>query len=238
MRERCVILIAMRILVVEDDPRLAELLRRGLVGEGYAVDLAHDGLRGLELALVNGYDAIVLDVMLPGLNGYRLCAQLREAEVWTPVLMLTAKDGEYDEAEGLDTGADDYVTKPFSFVALTARLRALLRRGQPTRPAVIRVGDLEIDPAARSCRRGTTAVALTVREFAVLEYLARRRGETVSKPEVLDHVWDDAFGGDVNVVEVYVSTLRRKIDAPFKRRTIHTIRGIGYRLEAAEGAHP
>ncbi|MEU5894335.1 response regulator transcription factor [Streptomyces sp. NPDC047461] len=230
----------MRILVVEDDPRLAELLRRGLVGEGYAVDLAQDGLRGLELAHDSGYDAIVLDVMLPGLNGYRLCQRLREAGVWTPVLMLTAKDGEYDEAEGLDTGADDYVTKPFSFIALTARLRALLRRGRPERPTIIQVGDLEIDPAARSCRRGTTTVALTAREYAVLEYLARRKGETVTKTEVLDHVWDDTFGGDVNVVEVYISTLRRKIDTPFKRRTIHTVRGIGYRLalEAVEGTRP
>ncbi|MEV8315140.1 response regulator transcription factor [Streptomyces sp. NPDC059900] len=225
----------MRILVVEDDLRLAELLRRGLVGEGYAVDVAHDGRSGLELALLNGYDALVLDVILPGLNGYRLCARLREAALWTPVLMLTAKDGEYDEAEGLDTGADDYLTKPFSFVALTARLRALLRRGRPERPAVLQVGDLEIDPATRGCRRGITPVALTLREFAVLEYLARRRGETVSKTEVLEHVWDHTFEGDVNVVEVYVSTLRRKIDAPFQRRTIHTVRGIGYRLEAGEG---
>lgn len=225
----------MRILVVEDDLRLAELLRRGLVGEGYAVDLAHDGLRGLELALDSGYDAIVLDVMLPGLNGYRLCGRLREAGVWTPVLMLTAKDGEYDEAEGLDTGADDYVTKPFSFVALAARLRALLRRGRPERPTVIRVGDLEIDPAARSCRRGSKPVVLTAREFAVLEYLARRSGETVSKTEVLEHVWDHRFDGDVNVVEVYVSALRRKIDTPYGRRTIHTVRGVGYRFEAAEG---
>ncbi|WP_329112093.1 response regulator transcription factor [Streptomyces sp. NBC_01353] len=225
----------MRILVVEDDLRLAELLRRGLVGEGYAVDVAHDGRSGLDLAFLNGYDALVLDVILPGLNGYRLCGRLREAALWTPVLMLTAKDGEYDEAEGLDTGADDYLTKPFSFVALTARLRALLRRGRPERPAVLQVGDLKIDPATRSCRRGTTPVTLTLREYAVLEYLARRSGETVSKTEVLEHVWDHTFDGDVNVVEVYVSTLRRKIDAPFQRRTIRTVRGIGYRLEAGEG---
>jgi DNA-binding response OmpR family regulator len=221
----------MRILVVEDNPRLAELLRRGLVGEGYAVDLAHDGLTGLELAGANDYDAILLDILLPRLNGYQLCAQLREGGDWPPVLMLTAKDGEYDEAEGLDTGADDYVTKPFSLIA---RLRALLRRGRPERPTVIRTGDLEVDPAARSCRRGTTPLALTAREFAVLEYLARRMGETVTKAEVLEHVWDHRFDGDVNIVEVYVSTLRRKIDAPFKRRTIHTVRGIGYRLDAVE----
>ncbi|MFF9396795.1 response regulator [Streptomyces griseoluteus] len=226
----------MRILVVEDDRRMAELLRRGLVGERYAVDLAHDGSRGLELALENDYDALVLDVMLPQLNGFRLCGRLREAGVWTPVLMLTAKDGEYDQAEGLDTGADDYVTKPFSFIALAARLRALIRRGRPQRPTVMRIGDLEIDPATHHCRRGHTAVALTAREFAVLEYLARRSGETVSKIEVLEHVWDDRFDGDVNIVEVYISALRRKIDTPFQQRTISTIRGVGYRLEAGQGA--
>jgi DNA-binding response OmpR family regulator len=226
----------MRILVVEDDRRLAELLRRGLVGEGYAVDVVHDGPRGLELALENDYDAIVLDVMLPRLNGYRLCARLREAGRWTPVLMLTAKDGEYDQAEGLDTGADDYVTKPFSFIALAARLRALIRRGRPERPAILRIGDLEIDPAARHCRRGTTPVSLTAREFAVLEYLAHRSGETVSKCEVLEHVWDDRFDGDVNIVEVYISALRRKLDTPFGRRTIRTVRGAGYRLDTGASA--
>lgn len=211
---------------------MAELLRRGLVGEGYAVDCAHDGVRGLELATENDYDALVLDVLLPRLNGFRLCGRLREAGVWTPVLMLTAKDGEYDQAEGLDTGADDYVTKPFSFVALAARLRALIRRGRPDRPAVLRIGDLLIDPAAHHCRRGSCEVALTAREFAVLEYLARRHGETVSKSEVLEHVWDDRFDGDVNIVEVYISALRRKLDTPFQRRTIRTVRGAGYRLDA------
>ena len=224
--------------MVEDDRRLAELLRRGLVGEGYAVDVAHDGRRGLESALDSEYDAVVLDVMLPYVNGYRLCAQLRDAGRWMPVLMLTAKDGEYDQAEGLDTGADDYVVKPFSFVALAARLRALIRRGRPERPSVLRVGDLEVDPASRRCRRGAVAVALTAREFAVLEYLARRSGETVSKGEVLEHVWDDRFDGDVNLVEVYVSALRRKIDAPFGRCTIRTVRGAGYRLDAAESRNP
>ncbi|PKV83427.1 response regulator transcription factor [Streptomyces sp. TLI_146] len=221
----------MRILVVEDDERLAELLRRGLSGDGFAVDVAHDGLRGLDCALGNDYDVIVLDVLLPGLNGFRLCARLRDADVWTPVLMLTAKDGEYDEAEGLDTGADDYVTKPFSYIALVARLRALVRRGRRERPAVIHVGDLEIDPAARRCRRGETVLDLTAREFAVLEYLALHHGEVVTKTEVLEHVWDHAFDGDVNIVEVYVSALRRKIDTPFGRHTIHTVRGAGYRLE-------
>ncbi|GHE33922.1 response regulator [Streptomyces capitiformicae] len=228
----------MRILVVEDDRRLAELLRRGLVGEGYAVDVAHDGRRGLELALETDYDALVLDVLLPHLNGFRLCGQMRQAGVWTPVLMLTAKDGEYDQAEGLDTGADDYVTKPFSFIALAARLRALIRRGRPQRPAVMRIGDLEIDPAARRCRRGAIDVALTAREFAVLEYLASRSGETVSKCEVLEHVWDDRFDGDVNIVEVYVSALRRKIDTPFQQRTIRTVRGAGYRVDGAGDTRP
>lgn len=216
---------------------MAELLRRGLVGEGYAVDVALDGLWGLELALENDYDALVLDVMLPQLNGFRLCGRLREAGMWTPVLMLTAKDGEYDQAEGLDIGADDYVTKPFSFIALAARLRALIRRGRPERPSVIRIGDLEIDPGTRQCRRGSNEVTLTAREFAVLEYLARRGGETVSKSEVLEHVWDDRFDGDVNIVEVYISALRRKLDAPFQRRTIRTVRGAGYRLDAGEGIH-
>ncbi|CAM5328425.1 Sensor histidine kinase RcsC [Streptomyces antimycoticus] len=162
----------MRILVVEDDRRLSELLRRGLIGEGFAVDLAYEGPRGLDLAMENAYDAAVVDVMLPGLNGFRLCARLRAAGVWTPVLMLTAKDGEYDEAEGLDTGADDYVTKPFSFVALTARLRALIRRGQRERPAAFAVGDLHVDPAARRCRRGEAVLTLTAREFSGLESLA------------------------------------------------------------------
>lgn len=227
----------MHILVVEDDRRLAELLRRGLIAEGFAVEVAHDGREGLHLAVEGAYDVVVLDVMLPGMNGYHVCARLRAAGVWTPVLMLTAKDGEYDEAEGLDTGADDYVTKPFSYIALVARLRALVRRGRPERPTTLCVGDLEIDPAQRRCRRGGADLALTPREFAVLEYLARRDGEVVAKHEVLEHVWDEAFQGDVNIVEVYVSALRRKIDAPFGRHTIRTVRGVGYRL-ADEGTEP
>ncbi|EDY47281.1 response regulator transcription factor [Streptomyces clavuligerus] len=220
----------MRILVVEDDPRLMELLCRGLGGEGFAVDGTGDGAHALELAQENEYDAIVLDVMLPGMNGLRVCARLRENRIWTPVLMLTARDGEYDEAEGLDTGADDYVTKPFSYIALVARLRALVRRGRRERPPVIEIGDLRVDPATRRCERSGTPVPLTAREFGVLWYLAAQRGEVVAKTEILDHVWGD-FEGDVNVVEVYVSALRRKIDTPFGRRTIHTVRGAGYRLE-------
>ncbi len=176
------------------------------------------------------YDAIVLDIMLPGVNGYTICKTLREAGNWTPILILTAKDGEYDEAEGLDLGADDYLTKPFSYVVLVARLRALLRRGSPERPSVIELGDLSVDPAVRQVRRGDVDIALTAKEFSVLEYLARRAGEVVSKAEILDHVWDDAFDGDSNVVEVYVSALRRKIDTPFGRHGIVTARGAGYRL--------
>jgi len=220
----------MRLLVVEDERDLALSLRRGLRAEGYAVDVAHDGREGLHLAGLNAYDAIVLDVMLPGLNGYRVCAQLRRDAVTTPVLMLTAKDGEYDEAEALDTGADDYLAKPFSYVVLLARLRALIRRGGSARPAVLRVGDLSIDVARRYCRRGSTAVELTAKEFAVLTCLARRPGEVLTKTDIIDEVWDMAFDGDVNIVEVYVSALRRKIDRPFGRASIVTVRGAGYRL--------
>ncbi|HZM77531.1 MAG TPA: response regulator transcription factor [Candidatus Limnocylindrales bacterium] len=220
----------MRLLVVEDERDLALSLRRGLQAEGYAVDLAHDGREGLQLAGLNPYHAILLDVMLPGLNGYRVCAQLRRDGITTPVLMLTAKDGEYDEAEALDTGADDYLSKPFSYVVLLARLRALIRRGGAVRPAVLRVGDLTIDAAERRCRRGSTAVELTAKEFAVLTCLARRPGEVLTKADILDEVWDMSFDGDVNIVEVYVSALRRKVDKPFGRAGIETIRGVGYRL--------
>jgi DNA-binding response OmpR family regulator len=219
-----------RLLVVEDEERMAELLRRGLRAEGYAVDLAHDGNEGLWLAQANPYEAIVLDIMLPGMNGYRVCTELRTAKVTTPILMLTAKSGEYDEAEGLDTGADDYLSKPFSYVVLVARLRALIRRGGARRQAELRIGDLRLDPATRRCHRAGTAIELTAKEFAVLECVASRAGEVVSKSEIIDQVWDMAFNGDVNIVEVYVSALRRKIDIPFGRRTLQTVRGAGYRL--------
>ncbi|MDQ1466533.1 MAG: hypothetical protein QOH10_948 [Actinomycetota bacterium] len=221
----------MRILVVEDDKRLAATVKRGLEDEGYAVDVALDGTDGQWLAMEQEYDAIVLDVMLPGINGYRLCAGLREAGNWTPILMLTAKRGEYDEAEALDTGADDFLSKPFSFVVLLARLRALVRRGRTERPAIIEVGDLRLDPATHECFRGDTAIPLSPREFAVLEYLARRAGSPVTKRELLEHVWDFAFEGDDNIVEVYVSRLRRKIDEPFQRATIQTVRHAGYRID-------
>jgi two-component system OmpR family response regulator len=220
----------MRVLVVEDDKRLAATVKRGLEHEGYAVDIALDGVDGKWLATEQRYDAIVLDIMLPGLNGYRLCAELREAGNWTPILMLTAKQGEYDEAEALDTGADDFLTKPFSFVVLLARLRALLRRGRPERPALVEVGELRLDPAARKCWRSNREIPLTAREFAVLEYLAQHAGDVVTKRELLDHVWDFEFEGDPNIVEVYVARIRRKLGGVSDASMIDTIRGAGYRL--------
>jgi DNA-binding response OmpR family regulator len=224
-----------RVLVVEDEVRLAEALRTGLQAEGFAADVAHDGEEGLHLAVERGYDAVVLDVMLPKLNGYRVCQRLRAAGNWVPVLMLSAKDGEYDQAEGLDVGADDYMVKPFSYVVLVARLRALIRRGRPERPALLRAGDLRLDPARHEVGRGDRPIDLTPREFALLEYLLRRRDEVVPKQDILEHVWDAHYDGDPNVVEVYVGYLRRKIDAPFGRRSLQTVRGAGYRLVGTGG---
>jgi len=218
--------------VVEDERRLAELIKSGLEREGFAVDLAHDGRDGLWMATEQPYDVIVLDIMLPLLHGYGVCARLREAGNWTPILMLTAKDGEQDEAEALDTGADDFLSKPFSYVVLLARLRALVRRGIRERPAVLAVGDLRVDPAGLRCSRGDVEIALTPKEFAILHCLARHAGEVVAKTELLSRVWDFAYDGDSNVVEVYVSALRRKIDKPFGLTTLTTVRGAGYRLEA------
>ena len=223
----------MRILVVEDEKRLAASLRAGLEAEGFAVDTAYDGQEGLWYARENAYDAILLDIMLPVVNGYKVCEALRAEENWTPVLMLTAKDGDWDQIEALDTGADDYVTKPFSFQVLLARIRSLLRRGGGERPAVLTVGDLVLDPATRLVTRGEVEIALTSREFALLEYLMRRRGEVVTKRDILGHVWDYAFEGDPNIVEVYVGRLRRKVDRPFGRESIETLRGSGYRLRDA-----
>ncbi|AWS44707.1 response regulator transcription factor [Streptosporangium sp. 'caverna'] len=219
----------MRVLVVEDERRMAAALQRGLQAEGFAVDLAHDGEDGLHLARQGEYDVVVLDIMLPRLSGYNVCKQLRAEENWVPILMLSAKDGEYDMADGLDLGADDYLTKPFSYVVLVARLRALLRRGAKQRPSVLRAGDLSLDPARRRVARGETPVELTPREFALLEYLIRRHDEVVSKTEILEHVWD-TFDTDPNVVEVYVGYLRRKIDVPFSKNALQTVRGSGYRL--------
>ncbi|MFC8346804.1 response regulator transcription factor [Streptomyces sp. NPDC057280] len=223
----------MRLLIVEDEKRLALSLARGLTAEGYVVDVVHDGREGLHRATEGSYDLVILDIMLPGLNGYRVCAALRAAGHDVPILMLTAKDGEYDEAEGLDTGADDYLTKPFSYVVLVARVKALLRRrgrnGAGASPVVVR-GDLKVDTAARRVFLGGDEVPLTTKEFAVLEQLVTRAGEVVSKAQILEHVWDFAYDGDPNIVEVYVSTLRRKLRAGL----IRTVRGAGYRLETEE----
>ncbi|MFH8365515.1 response regulator transcription factor [Streptomyces sp. NPDC018031] len=216
----------MRVLIVEDEKRLARSLAAGLGAEGFAVDVVHDGLEGLHRAGEGPYDLVVLDIMLPGMNGYRVCAALRAAGNDVPILMLTAKDGEYDEAEGLDTGADDYLTKPFSYVVLLARVRALVRRrGQGASP-VLRAGALTVDRGARQVTRDGVPVTLTTREFSVLEQLAVRAGDVVSKAEILEHVWDFAYEGDPNIVEVYVSALRRKLGPGL----IETVRGAGYRL--------
>ena len=225
----------MRILVVEDDAQLASSLKRGLDAEGFATDISADGADGLWRAREGDYDAIVLDVMLPGLNGFKVCAELRSSGVWTPILMLTAKDGDLDEAEALDTGADDFLSKPFSFVVLVARLRALLRRGQRERPAVLTAGDLRLDPASHRAWRGDDELDLTPRQFSLLELLMRRSGEVLSKSEILEHVWDAAFEGDPNIVEVYVRHLRKRIDEPYGRRAIETIRLVGYRLDPGGG---
>lgn len=225
----------MRILVVEDDKHLASSIKRGLEAEGFAVDVELDGDGGLWRAKETGYDSIVLDIMLPGLSGYKVCAELRDAGVWTPILMLTAKDGEFDEAEALDTGADDFLTKPFSFVVLVARIRALLRRGQQDRPTVLSSGDLRLDPALHRVWRRDVEVKLTSRQFSLLEFLMRRPGEALSKAEILSHVWDYAFEGDPNIVEVYIRHLRKKIDEPFGRKAIETIRFVGYRLDPNGG---
>jgi len=225
----------MRILVVEDEPRLADTIRRGLGNEGFTVDVAHDGVDGLWSACELPYDVIVLDIMLPGMHGYAVLEELRRRGVWTPVLMLTAKDGEYDQADALDLGADDYLTKPFSFVVLVARLRALIRRGAPERPVVMAAGDLTLDPARRRVARGGAEIDLTPREFGLLEFLMRHRDDVVSKAQILEGVWDPAFTGDPNVVEVYVRYLRQKIDVPFGRRAIETVRGMGYRLSGSGG---
>ena len=221
--------------MVEDEKRLAAGLKKGLEAEGFATDVALNGTDGLWMAREHPYGAIVLDIMLPGINGFKVCATLREEGVWTPILMLTAKDGELDEAEALDTGADDYLTKPFSNVVLVARLRALIRRGDRERPAVLEAGDLRFDPGSRKAWRQDSEVDLTAREMALLEFLLRRKGDVVAKREILEHVWDYDFEGDPNIVEVYVRHLRNKLDRPFGRSSIETVRGAGYRLDADGG---
>jgi len=225
----------MRILVVEDDKHVARAVKRGLEAEGYAVDVAFDGSEGLWLATENAYDAMVLDIMLPAVSGYELCSKLRDASDWTPILMLTAKDAEEDEARALDTGADDFLAKPFSYMVLLARLRALLRRGQRERPSLLTAGDLRLDPAEHRVWRGDAVVELTPRQFALLEFLMRRAGEVLSKREILEHVWDFAFEGDPNIVEVYVGQLRQRLDRPFGRCSLQTVRHVGYRLDPEGG---
>lgn len=225
----------MRILVVEDDKHLAGALRRGLEGEGYAVDVALDGADGEWLATENEYDALILDVMLPKLPGDELCSRRREAGDWTPILMLTARSGPEQEARALDSGADDFLAKPFSFMVLVARVRALVRRGRHERPTVLEAGDLRLDPATHQVWRGETAVELTPRQFSMLEFLLRRAGDVVSKATILAHVWDFSFEGDPNIVEVYVRQLRLRIDEPFGRNSVQTVRLVGYRLDPDGG---
>jgi DNA-binding response OmpR family regulator len=234
----------MRILMVEDEKTLAATVRRGLNNEGFVVDVEHDGVGGLWAATDNTYDVILLDLMLPRKNGYDVLKELRQRKIWTPVLMLTAKDGEYDQTDAFDLGADDYLTKPFSFPVLVARIRALIRRGAPERPVVLTLGTLTLDPVNRSVCRGGTGISLTAREYGLLQYLMRRHDQIVSKAEILSNVWDPAFDGGDNVVEVYVGYLRRKIDLPFHLHTLTTVRGMGYQLSAdripaaAAGGHP
>jgi len=222
----------MRILLVEDEVLLAETIRRGLSNEGFIVDVVHDGVSGLWAATENPYDVILLDLMLPLKNGYDVLRELRDRKIWTPVMMLTAKDGEYDQTDAFDLGADDYLTKPFSFLVLVARLRALIRRGAPERPVVMTLGTLTMDPVTRSVQRGGSPISLTAKEYGLLQFLMRRHGDVVSKAEILDNVWDPAFDGGENVVEVYVGYLRRKIDTPFNLATLATVRGMVYRLSA------
>jgi DNA-binding response OmpR family regulator len=219
-----------KVLLVEDDRRIAAAVKRGLDAEGFTVEVSFDGNDGLWRATEHRYDLVVLDLMLPGRNGFQVCRALRERGNWTPILVLTAKDGEHDETEALDTGADDYLTKPFSFPVLVAHVRALLRRVPDGTSAPIEVGDLRLDPARHRCWRGSIEIRLTAREFSVLEYLVRRAGVVNRKFEILSGVWEYDFDGDANIVEVYIRRLRRKIDEPFGRHDLETVRGAGYRL--------
>ena len=226
----------MRVLVVEDEIKMASLIRRGLRSEGLAADVAIKGEDALWMAGSTGYDAIVLDVMLPGIDGFETCRRLRDAGVWTPVLLLTARDSVEDRVAGLDGGADDYLTKPFSFAELSARLRALARRGQKERPAVLEVGALRLDPATRQAWRGEQAIELSTKEFQLLEAFMRRPGDVLSRLELLEHAWDFGYENRSNVIDVYVRYLREKVDRPFGVTSIETVRGAGYRLREDGGA--
>jgi DNA-binding response OmpR family regulator len=224
-----------KILLVEDDKKIATMVKRGLQAEGFTVEVSLDGDHGFWQATEGDYDLIILDILLPGRNGFKICSDLREAGDWTPILMLTAKDGELDEAEALDTGADDYITKPFSFAVLVARVRALLRRSSGRDPVPIEAGDLRIDPGQRRVWRGDVEIELTARQFDVLEFLIRRAGQVLHKQEILSGVWEYEFDGDPNIVEVYIRRLRMRIDEPFGRHSIETVRGAGYRLSSDGG---
>jgi two-component system, OmpR family, response regulator len=224
----------MRVLVVEDETRMARLVKRGLEEEGHAVDVAGDGPEGLWLATENRYAAVVLDVMLPGFDGFELCRRLRAAGVWAPVLMLTARDAVGDRVRGLDAGADDYLVKPFSLLELAARLRALARRDDRARPAVLAVGDLKLDPAGKRAWRGGAELRLSPKEFSLLELFLRHPGVVLTRSQILEAVWDFAYDGTSNVVDQYVTYLRKKVDVPFGRHDLETVRGMGYRLRQAE----
>lgn len=226
----------MRVLIVEDELRMASLMRRGLVQEGLAVDVAMSGEDALWMAPASDYDVIVLDVMLPGISGFETCKQLRTKGVWAPVLMLTARDSVEDRVTGLDMGADDYVVKPFAFAELLARLRALVRRGEPERPSVLEVDDLKLDPATRRVWRDSTEIQLSSKEFAVLETFMRRPDEVLTRLHLLEHAWDFAYDNRSNIVDVYIRHLRKKIDEPFGRASLETVRGAGYRLRSDNGA--
>ena len=226
----------MRVLIVEDELRMASLIRRGLVGEGFAADVAGTGDEALWMAAAQDYDVIVLDVMLPGIDGFETCRRLRARGVWAPVVMLTARDSVEDRVAGLDSGADDYLVKPFAFAELLARLRALARRGKPERPSVLEVDGLRLDPATRQVTRGSIPIALSAKEFALLETFMRRPGEVLSRLHLLEHAWDFAYDNRSNVIDVHIRRLRRKIDEPFGCHSLETIRGAGYRLRVGGGA--
>jgi two-component system OmpR family response regulator len=222
----------MRALIVEDELRMASLIRRGLAGEGFAADVAGTGAEAVWMAAAQDYDVIVLDVILPGIDGFETCRQLRARGIWAPVVMLTARDSVEDRVAGLDSGADDYLVKPFAFAELLARLRALARRGKPERPSVLEVDGLRLDPATRQVSRGSTPIALSAKEFALLETFMRRPGEVLSRLHLLEHAWDFAYDNRSNVIDVHIRRLRRKIDEPFGRHSLETIRGAGYRLRS------